>query len=97
MSRSVADYLVKEDEFEKEYKKNFCDKIVDENENSPHNMLEEEYQKELEDEQKNLKINKLYKYFLEIKKECVNMGYLQNMSFLNFCNLIGEKNIFNKN
>ena len=44
----------------------------------------------------NIKINKLHNYFLDMKNNCLKMGYLQNMSFYDFCCLIGEKNLFKK-
>lgn len=93
MSRSVADYLVKEHEYENEYKKNFYDKVLDDSENS----AEDDYFNEIDESiQNNIKINKLHNYFLDMKNNCLKMGYLQNMSFYDFCCLIGEKNLFKK-
>jgi hypothetical protein len=67
--------------------------MVDENENSPTNNLDDDYINEIDEEKYNtMKINKMHKYFLEMKKECLKMGYLQNMKFIDFFNLIGEKN-----
>jgi hypothetical protein len=98
MSRSVADYLVKEHEYENEYKKNFYDKVLDDSENSASNNLEDDYFNEIDESiQNNIKINKLHNYFLDMKNNCLKMGYLQNMSFYDFCCLIGEKNLFKKN
>lgn len=93
MSRSVADFLYEETEFEIEYKKIFSDKVIDDN------LLENNYDYNLSEAEKirfenSQKEKKLLKLFNEFKNESNKFGFLFKLNFLDFCEFVGQESIF---
>lgn len=94
MSRSVADFLYEESEFEKEYKNIFSDKVEEESSAADieleNQIIENEKQRTL-----NLKKQRnLQKLFTEFKNESNKFGFLLKLNFFDFCEFVGESHIF---
>lgn len=88
MSRSVADFLVKENEFEIEYKKNFSDHFssdIDSEASVDSFSIQMENKLYLQNRKK-----KVYQLFCELKQQCNSMGLLQKVNFFDFCLFINE-------
>lgn len=85
MSRSIADYLVQENYYEDEYKRNFSDYFSSDSESSCSSI------EDVNDfKQKQKRLARVELFYNEFVAVCRSWGFLQNATLYDFCKLIGE-------
>lgn len=87
MSRSIADYLVQENNYEDEYKRNFSDYLSSDSESTT-SVVSEDCVNDLR--LKNMRKKKVEKLYAEFITEAHSLGLLAKVNFFHFCNLIKE-------
>jgi hypothetical protein len=86
MSRSIADYLVQENNYEDEYKRNFSDYLSSDSESTT--SVPDDFVNDLR--LKNMRKKKVEKLYTEFITEAHSLGLLAKVNFFHFCNLIKE-------
>jgi hypothetical protein len=92
MSRSIADFLVQENNYEDEYKRNFSDYFTSDSE-STHSIFDDPVREYQEKQHRLERARKFYNEFILVSR---SYGFLNNATLYDFCKLIGQEDVFDQ-